>query len=467
MRRFASILLLSMIVSSVVTQAPRVHARPTNPGEQLWVHLYNGPGNNDSAHALGVSPDGSTVFVTGSSVDGSTGFSDYATVAYDASTGAGLWVRRYNGPANENDAAYALTVSPDGSKVFVTGSSAKSLRNTDYATVAYDASTGAGLWVRRYSRPANENDVAYALTVSPDGSKVFVTGSSVGRSFDYATVAYDASTGAGLWVRRYSGPANGTDYPIALGVSPDGSKVFVTGSSYGGPKPGNNYATLAYDASTGAGLWVRRYNGPANSEDFATALGVSPDGSMVFVTGDSGPLGAMDYATVAYDASTGTGLWVRRYDGAGSGGAATALGVSPDGSKVFVTGSSYGGPKPGNDYATVAYDASTGAGLWVRRYNGPANENDAAYALTVSPDGSKVFVTGDSGPVLAEDYATVAYDASTGQRLWVRRYNGPGNGRDLATALGVSSDGSAVFVTGTTVGSKGFYEYATVAYSTT
>jgi hypothetical protein len=91
-----------------------------------------------------------------------------------------------------------------------------------------------------------------------------------------------------------------------------------------------------------------------------------------------------------------------------------------------------------------------------------------AFALGVSHDGSKVFVTGIStGSTGSLDYATVAYDASTGDQLWVRRYNGPGKGQDVARALGVSPDGSTVFVTGTTVGSKGFYEYATVAYSTT
>ena len=63
----------------------------------------------------------------------------------------------------------------------------------------------------------------------------------------------------------------------------------------------------------GEQLWVRRYNGPANRADVAHAIGVSPDGSKVVVTGESGPgLIHPDYATVAYDASTGTGLWVRR-----------------------------------------------------------------------------------------------------------------------------------------------------------
>ena len=38
---------------------------------------------------------------------------------------------------------------------------------------------------------------------------------------------------------------------------------------------------------------------------------------------------------------------------------------------VFVTGVSNGGSTSSDDYATIAYDASTGARLWVNRYNGP------------------------------------------------------------------------------------------------
>src|SRR5439155_165018 len=180
----------------------------------------------------GVAPDGSTVFVTGYS-NGSGGFPDYATVAYDASTGTHLWVRRYNGPGNGIGGATALGVTPDGSTVVVTGSSRGSRGSADYATVAYDASTGASLWVRRYNGPGNATDGATALGVTPDGSAVLVTGSSTGStsSKDFATVAYNSSNGASLWVRRYNGPGNGDDQANAVGVSPDGSKVFVTGQS--------------------------------------------------------------------------------------------------------------------------------------------------------------------------------------------------------------------------------------------
>jgi WD40 repeat protein len=140
-----------------------------------------------------VSPDGSRVFVTGES-DGITGLFDYATVAYDAATGDRLWVRRYNGPGNGNDNALSLTANPDGSELFVTGISSGITSGGDYATVSYDAATGARMWVRRYNGPGNGNDEADSVALNPDGSKVFVTGFSLGRKsgLDYATVSYGA-----------------------------------------------------------------------------------------------------------------------------------------------------------------------------------------------------------------------------------------------------------------------------------
>jgi WD40 repeat protein len=300
--------------------------------------------------------------------------------------------------------------------VFISGESAGST-NPDYATVAYDSSSGAKLWARRYDGPKNGDDSARALGVSPDGSKLFVSGQSDGGStgFDYAIIGYDASSGTKLWASRYNGPANGHDLATALGVSPDGSKVFVTGESTGSASY-YDYATVAYDASSGTRLWAKRYDGPGSGFDLdsASALGVSPDGSKVFVSGGSDGSTSFDCTTFAYDASSGAKLWGKRYSAPESRFCQTnALGASPDGSKVFVTGVSTG-PKDGGfgpfDYATVGYDASSGEELFANRYRGPGRSEDFAEALGVSPDGSKLFVTGASdGESTGLDYATVAY----------------------------------------------------------
>jgi outer membrane protein assembly factor BamB len=456
----AGVAAVAVVVLMSVAAFPGV-ASAAIPGSQLWARRYDGSGigdDYDTVHAAGVSPDGSKVFVTGQSV-GLTSGDDYATVAYDASTGAKLWAKHYNGTGNGPDEAFALAMSPGGGRVFVTGAAFGSTSGDDYATVAYNASTGTKLWLKRYNGRASGDDLAYSVGVSPGGGKVFVTGQSVGSTsqYDYSTVAYAASTGAKLWVTRYNGPANGNDVAGVLGVSPGGSKVFVTGRSTGSASNWD-YATVAYNSSNGAKLWARRYNGPGNDSDYAHGLGVSPDGSAVFVTGESIGLTSVDYGTVAYDASTGAKLWEKRLQK----GIAYDVGVSPDGSTVFVTGGATG------SYATLAYDASTGTKLWEMGYNGPANGTDVAYALGVSPDSTKLFVTGESeGSTSSYDYATVVYDASTGTKLWARRYNGPANGDDYARVLVVSPDGSELFVSGQSVGSTSGDDYATVAYSIT
>jgi DNA-binding beta-propeller fold protein YncE len=120
-----------------------------------------------------------------------TGY-DYATVAYDAQSGASVWTRRYDGPGHSHDTANAIAVSPDGTKVFVTGESWGST-SSDYATVAYDAQSGGSLWTKRYDGPLHSEDAAFVMTVSPDGSKVFVAGVVdilQGASEDYLTIAY-------------------------------------------------------------------------------------------------------------------------------------------------------------------------------------------------------------------------------------------------------------------------------------
>jgi outer membrane protein assembly factor BamB len=306
------------------------------------------------------------------------------------------------------DSADALAVSPDGASVFVTGSSGGSV-SYDYATIAYDAATGAELWTQRYDE-ASAKDVATALVVSPDGTEVFVTGRGRDYGDNFATIAYDASSGAELWRKRsFGGSALLESEAIDVAVSPDGSMIVVTGlrdklNGY------DDWATIAFDASTGAPLWSRRFAGPAGFNDRAVALAMSPDGSAVFVTGLSATApGSGDYETLAYDTATGTRLWASRYDGPASGDdQVSSLAVSPDGRRLFVTGSSEHRTRH-DDYATLALRAATGTRLWAARFDGPISRDDVATALAVPSDSSTVIVTGGSKSSDTSDYATVAY----------------------------------------------------------
>jgi hypothetical protein len=411
-----------------------------------WVQRYDPAGLLDRAWGVAVSPDGTRLFVTGQSTS-RLGNRDYATIAYDAVTGDQLWVARYNGPGVDSyDAAWAVGVAPDGSRVYVTGGS-----GTTFTTVAYDAATGAQQWVARYY-----GGTALRLVVSPDGTKVFVGG---GDGWRWHTIAYDTLTGGQVWNVQFV-----ESYPVSLqglAVSADGSRLFATGSYYSYFGSSTEAVTVAYDTEDGQPLWTATYDDPNHESDIAHAVAVSPDGSRVFVTGTSFPEGNSVYLTIAYDAATGDQSWVSTYDNQGKGGhVANAVGVSVDGSLVFVTGVSWG--TNSNDYATVAYDTGSGAQVWVSRYNGPVNGGDTANALAVDPTEGLVYVTGRStGHGTSYDYATVAYDVLTGDQVWEDRYDNIGHGEDQAQAVAAGASG-AVYVTGGSLGAGGRSDYATV-----
>lgn len=176
-------------------------------GDTVWVRRYNGPDNSaDDACAIAVDKNGN-VYVTGESAGIGT-YYDYATVKYN-SAGDAMWSRRYNYSSSiyNADGAYAIAIDKNGN-VYVTGESdSGNGSNYDYATIKYD-SLGNTLWVKRYNGPNNKGDAAYAIVADNSGN-VYVTGVSPGlTSCDYATIKYNSS-GDTVWVRRYSGIVKG------------------------------------------------------------------------------------------------------------------------------------------------------------------------------------------------------------------------------------------------------------------
>lgn len=478
-RRFAGIVAVAALTAACTASPPA--AAPRAPGGQLWVSRYHVQFGNLPPRAIAASPAGNAVFVTGSMSGHGSPF-DYATVGYNSVTGRQLWARLYSGPGRSADMPSGIAVSPDGRMVFVTGRSGHAFGVNDYATIAYIASTGRQLWLRRYHAQAG-SAIAKALVVSPDGTTVFVTGSSGGKyttpaddsGGKYTTIAYNTRTGARRWLSHFS-QANTSSNPNNVAISPDGQTLYVTGqSSY--LTSHRDYLTVAYNAATGAVRWFTRYNGQANRIDNAWAVVVAPDGKTVYVTsGSRGRSSDTDFATLAYNATTGAERWVSRYNGPGNASdVAGSLAITPDGRTLIVAGQSH---PPSNGvgrnlgYATVAYDAATGVPIWTQRTLGWSPESPAlnTQRLAISPDSSTVYLTGVNAVSCCPfDYATVAYAATSGAIQWLSLYNGPEKNKgsndnsDEAIALALSSDGSTLYITGVIIRVK-YGGFGTVAY---
>src|SRR5262249_829471 len=82
--------------------------------------------------------------------------------------------------ADGEDVAMGIAVSPQGTTVFVTGWSAGTGTALDYATIAYTARNLLQMWVSRYDGPGHHGDQAVAIAMTPDGRAVEVTGFSGG-----------------------------------------------------------------------------------------------------------------------------------------------------------------------------------------------------------------------------------------------------------------------------------------------
>jgi hypothetical protein len=426
-------------------------------GTQLWAQRFGGAHISATATSVTASPDKSVVYVTGITTKTAIGLRNEVTVAYNAATGKQLWLARYQGKGRHprgSAGVPSITVSPDGVTVYVAGDLARGGHN-DYLVLAYNAATGAQLWV---ASPLAYGSISQyqAAAVSPDSKTVYITGrldffgGQAGKSYD--TIALNAATGAANWNTNTKFPPHVSHSLTSIAVSPDGSKVFISGSS----------GTVAYAAATGAQLWLDAYKQAYGRS--RVSLAVSPDSSTVYVTGGSHAPGSVPhYWTAALDATTGAQVWQATYHGpAGPTGAgSTDIALSPDGSAVYVTGSA-GQANGLNEYATIGYDAATGRQLWLANYR-TATVNDNATGLAVSPDGSTVYVTGTSiaNYNTPADYATVAYRATSGAQLWAARYAVTGAQNNAA---GVVASGGNAIVTGTSGPYGSPSEFATVAY---
>ncbi|MFJ9391830.1 S8 family serine peptidase [Nocardioides sp. NPDC101246] len=447
--------------------------RAKRPGEEDWATRYDGErgvfgSSTDAGSDLLLHPDGTRLYMSGFSAPPVAGglVTDFLTAAYDPKTGDPIWEVQWDGSNGGSDEPGGFGMSPDGETIYVAGTS-----GGDYVTIAYDGATGAEKWNTRLDGPGHGSDTINDLVVSPDGKRIYVTGyQTVGETLlDYATVAYDAATGEQLWISRYDDPVQGTDDARAIGVSEDGSTIVVTGQSRGQDTGLTDWGTAAYDAATGKQLWDALRNGTEGRIDISDQVQIVGDTAIV-----SGVVSntdrQVDWNTVAYDLATGEEKWSAEHGGAGTD-VPRGTEVSPDGSTIVVTGNVDGATNM--DYATVAYDVATGDQVWAAQHDGTANGLDIPWDVTISEDGTHAVVTGETtDSATKNDYTTIAYDMTTGEQVWSGGYDAtaaPDGANGVAIDRG--PDGKRrVYVTGAStvsfdpVGLDSNIDAATVAY---
>lgn len=378
-------------------------------GPQLWTQAL--PAGVSAVRATATGADGSVYVladIDGALPDGHTseGTGSMALLRYD-SAGALTYTRTLG--ASGSATGVALSVSPDGSKVAITGAVTGALDGdsgddpdaADTVVSVFSAAEGVEQWTTRAGGAADDRPAALAW--GADGSLYVAGRTDAGLPGAAATGGTDAyvqgfsATGARTFATVYG--TGGTDAAAGLVVTPDGSLV-TAGTE-------NGHAVL------------RRFDPPFADGQAASAvrdlgdlqggsvsgLGLAPDGSILVAGTGSGGLALGSTASGAYaggrevfaarlgadlqPAGSDAGTWWTPPGGADPSVAAAVV----QGGEVYVTGQVAGAPVDGATDASqkgfaVALDPAAGA-AWSRTLTSQDGQ-DAPAAITVNPGGVSV-----------------------------------------------------------------------------
>jgi hypothetical protein len=465
-----------------LTQQASVPCAPL-PGPykcETWASTYDGPAHVTApgdgyvnSRVMATSPDGRVVYVAGTTLSSSQ-TDDYIVIAFDTATGAQLWVSLYSGTADLPYAVgYAIAVSPDGSAVFVTGTTTNSGGSSSaLVTVAFAADTGVQLWSATL-------DGGYSI-VSPDiatnGTRVFVCGFGTYQDpdasyhFKALTIAYDAATGEQVWLQHDSGNPGAHTFADRIVASLDGSRVYTAAAKSGSDGYTDDILLFTYAAATGD--LVQETHHPTVGLPPA-GIAIAPDGSHVFVEEANLETGTNNALTLAYD-SAGNPVWAARFAGflpdvfpstpqpSARPWYNGPITVSADSSRVFLT-CLFIELLNEEGFATVSYDAATGNQQWTAKFETYVVDTLVGPLVEANPNGKEVYITGSAANANA---ATLAYDSATGNQLWLAVYPG-GN----SNAIAINPDGSRLFVAGSVRATSNLpataYDLFAVAYDTT
>jgi len=214
-------------------------------------------------------PDGTKAYLLGASGDDVNEYS--LSTAWDISTAS--YVQNFR-VAAQDTLPRGLFFKTDGTKMYVLGFLGQDINEYDLST-AWDVSTAS--FIQLFS-VATEETGPTGLSFKPDGTKVYVLGNSGDDVNEYGlSTAWDISTAS--YLQNFSVASQEID-PQGIFVSPEGTKVYVTGSS--GDDINEYTLSTAWDISSAS--YVQNFSVSAQ-ENFPQAVFFKSDGSKMYVVG--------------------------------------------------------------------------------------------------------------------------------------------------------------------------------------
>ncbi len=296
-------------------------------GDTNWVRRYNGPGNGNDRAAAIIYGANNNIYAAGYSHDRND---DFTVISY-RQNGDTNWVRRINGPGNNNDYALDLVYGGDG-RIYVAGTIRAA--NEDFSVVSF-TQAGDTNWVRSINGPGNNNDRALAITYGAD-SHIYAAGYIRATNDNFAVVRF-TQTGDTSWVRAINGSGNNIDHANDIIYGAD-NRIYAAGYIRAA---NDNFAVVSY-TQAGDTNWIFTYNGPGNNIDQANSIVYGTDGN-IYAAGFIRGVGTGEDFAVFSLRQTGDTNWVYRYNSAGNNNDRASAVAWGSGDNLYAAGYAGGG----------------------------------------------------------------------------------------------------------------------------
>jgi DNA-binding beta-propeller fold protein YncE len=405
-------------------------------GTASFLQLKSVAAEEDTPNGLFFKPDGTKLYVIGSTGDDINEYD--LSIPWDISTASYMQLKSIS---LQESNPQGLFFKPDGTKLYVIGTGGIEVNEYDLS-IPWDISTATFLQFKSVSA---QELAPQGLFFKPDGTKLYVIGTSGIEVNEYnLSTPWNISTATFL---QFKSVLAQDVLPTGLFLKPDGTKLYVLGAA--------RDAVREYDLSTAWNISTASYISPTNNyfsvetqETLPQGLFFKPDGTKLYVIGSIGD------DINEYDLSTpwniNTASFLRLFSVSSQTGSPSDLFFKPDGTKLYVMGST-----PNN--SVLEYNLSTAWNISTASYmqlKSISLEESNPQGLFFKPDGTKLYITGTSGDDINEYNLSTPWDISTLSFLQLFSVAAQ---ETLPGGLFFKPDGTKVYVIGQT--GRAVYEY--------
>jgi sugar lactone lactonase YvrE len=339
-------------------------------------------------------PDGTKMYILGSTNDRIREY-DLST-AWDVTTTSFVG---YLSVSAEDAAPSGFYIKPDGTKVYVTGTTNDTIYQYDLPT-AWDL--GSGSYEKSFS-VASQDTFPQGVSFKTDGTKMYFVGSTNDRVYQYSlSTAWDISTASYDSVFFGVGAREGT--PQGMFFKDDGTKCFVIGTA--------EDAIFEISLSTAWDLSTAKFPGAyiGNEETTVQGLFFKSDGTKAYIIGSTNDrvyqyslssawvANTATYDSVSFSVNTQTNVPVDLF-------------FKSDGTKMYILGNS------GASDVVYQYSLSTAWDVSTASYDSKSfsvnTQESLPSGVFFKSDGTKMYVLGTSNRTVYQYSLSTAWDVST------------------------------------------------------